>query len=61
MWGAMAINGVQVDPNGVTPSSQIMKWVHDGFLVKAVPAAGRYLDIGTVESLRSFYGHELGS
>lgn len=59
MWGAMALSGVSVDPLGITPSSQIMQWVSEGRSVKAIEAKGRYLDIGTVSSLKALYGKEL--
>jgi hypothetical protein len=55
LWGALALNGVSVDPLLATPSLQIMDWVREGKSVKALKAIGTYLDIGTVSAIKSLY------
>jgi hypothetical protein len=59
MWGAMLLNAVQVDETLDTPSHQIMNWVAEGKLVKAVKCDGIYIDAGTFAGLKKLYS--LGS
>jgi hypothetical protein len=59
MWGALAVNGKVIDPTLNTPSLQIMNWVREGKSVRAIKAKGRYLDIGTVQSLKKLYSEDL--
>jgi hypothetical protein len=55
MWGAFSLDGVRLDPTRSTPSLQIMEWVKEGKKVKAIKVKGKYLDVGTVDALKSLY------
>ena len=55
MWGAMAIQNVYLDEELPNPGIQIMDWVQDGKVVKAIKAKGSYLDVGTVAGLKLLY------
>ena len=59
MWGAMAIQNVSLNQELPHPGIQIMDWVNEGRTVKAIPAKGRYLDIGTVNGLKMLYREEI--
>lgn len=59
MWGAMAIQNVYLNEELSNPGIQINEWIKDGRDVRAVVAKGKYLDIGTVSSLKMLYREEL--
>jgi hypothetical protein len=59
MWGAMSIKNVYINEELPHPGIQIKDWLGEGKSIKVIKAKGKYLDVGTVSSLKMLYREEL--
>jgi hypothetical protein len=58
LWGIMVLRKNMVrylDPMIDSPGKQIQDWIDDGLNIKSVRIEGKYMDIGTLQGLKSLY------
>ena len=55
MWGALAFQGISIDPKFSHPGIQVNPLIYSGADVKCFKANGKYIDAGTFGGLKELY------
>jgi hypothetical protein len=57
MWGAIAIKNIAINETLQNPGLQI-KTLMNSHKVVVIPESGNYIDLGTFDGLKNFYGQK---